>query len=117
MNNYLLILPFAWIASFAAFGAEQVGEVGLMSGTLVAQRADGSIKVMGPKSTVMEGDMLVTSEKGYAQIKMNDGTTMTVRPESNLKIETYRFKKDQPQADSAVFRLVRGGFRTLTGHG
>jgi hypothetical protein len=95
--------------------AEVAGQVGYMSGVLVAQRADGTLKVMAPKSQVLEGDVLATSKNGYAQVKMNDGTQMTLRPESNLKIEAFQFKKDKPQADNAVFRLLKGGFRTVTG--
>jgi hypothetical protein len=70
---------------------------------------------MAPKSQVMEGDVLATSKDGYAQVKMNDGTQMTLRPESNLKIEAYKFNRDAPQADNAIFRLLKGGFRTVTG--
>jgi hypothetical protein len=95
--------------------AEVAGQIGYMSGVLVAQHPDGTIKVMAPKSPVMEGDTLATSKNGYAQVRMNDGTQMTLRPESNLKIEAFQFKKDAPQADNAVFRLLKGGFRTVTG--
>ncbi|OGS90139.1 MAG: hypothetical protein A2Z95_08590 [Gallionellales bacterium GWA2_60_18] len=101
-------------ATFAQ-AAESVGRVGYMSGTLMAQRADGTIKVLNSKSAVLEGDMLVTSKGSYAQIKMNDGAVMTLRPSSNLKIETFRFRKEAPQSDNAVLRLLKGGFRTLTG--
>lgn len=95
--------------------AEVAGQIGFMSGVLVAQRPDGTVKVMAPKSQVLEGDMLATSKNGYAQVRMNDGTQMTLRPESNLKIEAFKFNKDAPQADNAVFRLLKGGFRTVTG--
>lgn len=96
--------------------AEDVtGQIGYMSGALVAQRADGTVKVMGPKAEVFEGDVLVTAKESYAQVVMNDGTKMTLRPDSNLKIEAYQFKKESPQADNAVFRLMKGGFRTVTG--
>lgn len=95
--------------------AEVAGKIGYMSGALVAQRPDGTVKVMGPKAEVSEGDLLVTAKDSYAQVVMNDGTKMTMRPNSNLKIETYKFKTDAPQADAAVFRLLKGGFRTVTG--
>jgi hypothetical protein len=91
------------------------GQIGYMSGALVAQRTDGTVKVMGPRAEVFEGDVLVTAKESYAQVVMNDGTRMTLRPDSNLKIETYQFKKESPQADNAVFRLMKGGFRTVTG--
>jgi hypothetical protein len=107
-----LVLALSAVPSLAA---EVAGQIGYMSGVLVAQRPDGTIKVMAPKSQVLEGDTLATSKNGYAQVRMNDGTQMTLRPESNLKIEAFQFKKDAPQADNAVFRLLKGGFRTVTG--
>lgn len=103
------------MAAALAQAADVAGTVGYMNGTLVAQRADGTIKVMGPKSEVLAGDMLVTAKDSYAQVKMNDGAVMTLRPNSNLKIEAYQFRKEAPQADNAVLRLLKGGFRTLTG--
>ncbi len=95
--------------------AEIAGQVGYMSGSLMAKGVDGAVKVLAPKSQVMEGDVLATSKNGYAQVVLNDGTQLTMRPESNLKIEAYRFRKEAPQADNAVFRLLKGGVRSLTG--
>lgn len=112
--NFLMAAVLMTIAA-AAQAAEVAGKVGYMSGTLVAQRADGTIKVMGPKSEVLAGDMLVTAQDSYAQVQMNDGAQMTLRPHSNLKIEEYQFDKQEPKSDNAVFRLLKGGFRTITG--
>ncbi len=94
---------------------EVAGHVGYTSGTLVAQRADGTVKVLAPKSEVLAGDMLITAKDSYAQVKMEDGAQMTLRPNSNLRIEAYHFSQDAPQSDNAIFRLLKGGFRTLTG--
>jgi hypothetical protein len=70
---------------------------------------------MGPKSEVLAGDLLITAKDSYAQVQMNDGAQMTLRPHSNLKIEAFQFRKEEPQADNAVLRLLKGGFRTVTG--
>ena len=86
-----------------------------MSGTLVVQRVDGTVNVVGPKSEVFAGDMLITAKDSYAQLEMNDGTRMTLRPNSNLRIEAYQFRTETPQSDSIVLRLLKGGFRTVTG--
>lgn len=94
---------------------EAAGRVGNMSGTLVVQRVDGTVNVVGPKSEVFAGDMLITAKDSYAQVEMNDGTKMTIRPNSNLRIEAYQFKKETPQSDNIVLRLLKGGFRTVTG--
>jgi len=112
--NFLMAAALLMMATMVQ-AAEVAGKVGYMSGTLVAQRADGTIKVMGPKSEVFAGDMLVTAKDSYAQVQMNDGAQMTLRPHSNLKIEEYQFNKQEPKSDNAVFRLLKGGFRTITG--
>lgn len=103
------------LTAMPLMAADVAGTIGYMSGTLVAKHADGKITVLAPKSQVLEGDMLSTSVNSYAQVLMNDGSKMTVRPESNLKIESFTFRKDAPQADNAIFRLLKGGFRTVTG--
>jgi hypothetical protein len=113
--SLLLAISLSIIATMAEAAEEAAGRVGYMSGALVAQRADGTVKVLAPKSEVYAGDMLITAKDSYAQVKMNDGTQMTLRPDSNLRIEAYRFRQEAPQADNAVFRLLKGGFRTLTG--
>ncbi|MEO8333070.1 MAG: FecR domain-containing protein, partial [Gallionella sp.] len=48
-------------------------------------------------------------------VKMNDGSQMTLRPNSNVRIEAFQFRQEAPQADNAIFRLIKGGFRTVTG--
>lgn len=115
-KSNLLIASMLLMIAAASQAAEVVaGKVGYMSGTLVTQRADGTIKVLGPKSEILAGDMLITAKDSYAQVQMNDGAQMTLRPNSNLKIEDYRFNREEPESDNAVFRLLKGGFRTVTG--
>lgn len=110
-----LIASLLLLAAGLAQATEAIGRIGYMSGTLVVQREDGTIKVLAPKSEVLAGDMLVTAKDSYAQVQMNDGMKMTLRPYSNLKVEAYQFKKEEPKSDNAVFRLLKGGFRTVTG--
>lgn len=112
--NILLAAIMLMIAT-SIQAAQVAGKVGYMNGTLVAQRADGTLMVLGPKSDVLAGDMLITAKDSYAQVQMNDGAQMTLRPNSNLKIEAYQFNKEEPKADNAILRLLKGGFRTVTG--
>ena len=112
--RFLIAVLLLMVATLVQ-AAEVAGKVGYMSGTLVAQRTDGTIRVLVPKSEVFAGDTLVTAKDSYAQVRMNDGALMTLRPHSNLKIESYRFSKEEPQSDNAVLRFLKGGFRTLSG--
>jgi len=117
MRNIILLFS-VWLAIFStAAQATQdlAGTISNMSGVLVAQRTDGTIKVLSRNSEVFAGDMLITSKNSYAQVKMKDGSQMTLRPNSNLRIEAFKFNKDAPQADNMVLRLLKGGFRAFTG--
>lgn len=111
----VLLTVMSTMAQAAVPAGEAAGRVGNMSGTLVVQRVDGTVKVVGPKSEIFAGDMLITAKDSYAQVEMNDGTKMTLRPNSNLRIESYQFSKEAPQADNVLIRLLKGGFRTVTG--
>lgn len=111
----LFSVILAFVSTMAHAVGEAAGRVGNMSGTLVVQRVDGTVKVVAPKTEVFAGDMLITAKDSYAQVEMNDGTKMTIRPNSNLRIEAYQFRKEAPKEDNIFLRLLRGGFRTVTG--
>lgn len=114
-TSFIFSVLLAIIPASAQAAQEMAGTISNLSGVLVVQRVDGTIKVLAPKSEIFAGDLLITSKNSYAQVKMNDGSQMTLRPNSNLRIEAFKFNKDVPQADSMVLRLLKGGFRTLTG--
>jgi len=118
MKKFLITLAALACISTLAQAAEpdksSAGRVNAMSGTLLVQR-DGTTKVLGPKSEIKPGDVLNTQKDSFAQVKMSDGSQVTLRPHSTLKIEQYRFNKDAPKDDSAVFNLIKGGLRSVTG--
>ena len=91
------------------------GTVTHLSGTLAAIRPDGSARILSRQSEVNAGDLLSTQRDTYAQINFTDGSVITLRPNTQLRIEEYRFAPERPQEDSSFFRLLRGGLRTLTG--
>ncbi|HXV11505.1 MAG TPA: FecR domain-containing protein [Burkholderiales bacterium] len=99
-------------ASAMAAGA---GVVTHLSGTLSVQRPDGAVRILSQKSEVHPGDVLTTQRDSYAQINFTDGSSMTIRPNTQLKIEQYQFVQDQPQEDNYFVQLIKGGLRTVTG--
>jgi len=101
------------LASLAAHAA--AGVVAHISGTLSVQRPDGAILILGEKSEVQQGDLLTTQKDSYAQINFTDGSSATMRPYTQLRIEAYSFVQDKPQSDSSFMRLLKGGLRTVTG--
>ena len=119
MNHLNLALGRAGFLLLALFStaalAAGAGTVTHLSGTLSVQRADGSVRILSQKSEVNPGDVLTTQRDSYAQINFTDGSSMTMRPNTQLKVEQYNFVQDRPQEDNSFMRLVKGGLRTVTG--
>jgi len=95
--------------------AGPVGTVVNLSGALLAKKADGTAKVLSVKSSVEQGDMLVSEKDTYARIRFIDNSEITLRPNSQLKIDNFSFEEDKPEQDNAAFNLVKGGLRAVTG--
>ena len=95
-------------------GAQAVGEVEFARGVGFAQAPGQVPRTLGKGLSLREGDRLTTSEGASAIIKLDDGTRMTVRPNSEMVVQQYRFKENAAD-NSMLLQLVRGGFRAVTG--
>ena len=86
-----------------------------MSGTVSILKADGKsvTGVQGAKAGL--GDTVITGVGGFVRMEMTDGSEMVLRPDSQLKIEAYKFAAAQPTEDSFIFSMLKGGMRTVTG--
>lgn len=95
--------------------ASQAATVTHLSGPLADHKADGTIKAISVGSKIDEGDTVVTEKRTYARLKFNDGGEVTLKPNSQFKVEKYSYDQGKPKDDSASFRLIKGGLRTITG--
>lgn len=95
--------------------AAPVGNVVNVSGPLFSVKTDGTRQVLGVGSGVEQGDTLVTEGKTYARVKFTDQGEITLRPGTQLKVESYAFAQAEPAKDNVVFGLLKGTLRSLTG--
>jgi hypothetical protein len=58
---------------------------------------------------------VTTGAGGFVRIEMTDGGEMVLRPDSQLQIESYQYVAEKPTEDNFVFRMFKGGLRTVTG--
>ena len=58
---------------------------------------------------------VATAAQSHAQLRFSDEALLALKPESEFRIEQFAFADRTDGNERAVFRLVRGGFRTLTG--
>ncbi len=95
--------------------AEPAGEITHLSGPVFAVKADGTQRALSVTSQVESGDTLVTADKTYARVKFTDEGEVTLRPGSQMKIEAYSFDRNAAEKDGALFGLVKGAMRAITG--
>lgn len=108
------IVGICLMLAAAVAGAQPAGEVEFSRGVGFAQAPGQTPRTLGKGLALKEGDRLTTADGASAIIRLEDGTRMTVRPNSELVLQQYRFRQSAPD-NSMLMQLVRGGFRAVTG--
>jgi len=109
----LLALGLLALAANTAY-AQVAGRVVLAVGDVVAVRGADRVR-LASGSQVSVGDAIVTGAQSHAQVRFSDAALVALKPDSEFRIETFEFAASASGNERAVFRLVRGGFRTVTG--
>lgn len=114
----LILLPVSAQAGVAGRVLYSYGEVSVLRG--------GAVIGLAPGAPVEEGDVLRTGVFSILQARMLDGALIALKSNSEFKIETYQSAPSPLLVGSSaapagsntgrvLLRLVRGGFRTITG--
>jgi hypothetical protein len=108
------VLLLGCLATCAAAFAQAAGKVVFAIGDVAAIR--GSARVaLAAGASLNVGDTIVTGAQSHAQLRFSDDALVALKPDSEFRIERYTFNGRQDGTDAVVFRLVKGGLRTLTG--
>ncbi len=107
-----LIISFLFAAQGELLAATEVGEVVYSRGVLTGQLENDAPQILGKGFPLHNGETLNTGATGFAVIKIEDGSRMTLRPNTTFKIENVNTSKG---SESAFMSLIRGGFRAITG--
>ena len=91
------------------------GKVLTARGTVKAIASDSSERKLKRRSEFYETDLLVTDAKSRAQIRFTDDTVMALKPNTEFEVANYTFDPSKPQEGKHVGRLIKGGFRALSG--
>lgn len=89
------------------------GEVEFARGAATAQRGNAPARIIGQGQRFYQGEVLSTSNKSFAVIRLDDGSRLTLRPNTQFVVEDINAK--QNSSANAVLRLFKGGVRAVTG--
>lgn len=111
-----------WFASCLFFvigcpvnAQEIAASVVLSIGKNYAQLPEHEARLLKRKSEVFSNDQISTGPKGQLQLRFTDGSRLSLRQETLFHIENYQFDGNEPEGGSSVYRLIKGGLRTITG--
>lgn len=113
---FLLLLLCLLAPAARATGAGVLLEA---SGSVTAISPDGKTRILQKGSTLQPGDTAITGKDGRAEIRFTDNSLVSLRPESQFRIDEYHYVATRPGKsdgnDKGFFSLVKGGFRTVSG--
>ena len=103
MKKAALILFTLAITISSAFALQ--GEVVYVEGTVDLKTASGDMDWADIGSPVETGDSVITGYDGYAELEMEDGSTIKVNEDSIFKLDEIQREERKPQNN---FQLVLG---------
>jgi hypothetical protein len=110
----VFLIACLMLVSEAAY-AGIAGHAQFVNGSVQVTNAAGQTHNLQKGDPVHESDTLTTSKGASAQIKMRDGGFVVIRPDSQLKFDSFIFSGEEDGTEQNFFSLIRGGVRAITG--
>jgi FecR-like protein len=118
-RRHLLILAGACLAATTgaalAQGATAAGRFLSVTGDVRVQAPDGKRRTAERGGEFREGDTVVTGPNALAQLRTADGGLLSVRADTEMKLDKFAYAGEKDSNASFLVSLVKGGFRTITG--
>lgn len=141
----LMLSALLLISATGEVLAAKAGTVTLLTGRGTASTLDGAIRALRKGDTVNSGEVINSGANSYVNLKFKDGSFILLRPNSRFQVEEFEYDGEDlsntkgavPPKDSAAstpesgretsrrsqasttgrafFRLLKGGFRAVTG--
>jgi hypothetical protein len=110
MRKLLLVL---FLATYSGMLQAAAGHFLFVTGNVKVVSKTGQAHAAARGGEVDVGDTISTGSASTAQLKMVDGGFLAVRPQSELRVDSYSFHGNK--SDNSTVSLVKGGFRAITG--
>ncbi len=101
-------------ACFPGLAGAQVARVDFATGSVSATAPDGRSRTLTKGSEIAVGETIAT-QQGRAQLRFADGALMSLQPQTEFKVEEFKYSGKADPGDNIVMNLLKGGMRTITG--
>lgn len=103
------------VPALAQPGGTAVGQVSLLIGAADVVHADGGREALRRGSAILVGDRVETSANGHVHVRFIDNAAVSVRPESVLEVQAYRYDAKNPSVNEVRFNVEQGTARSISG--
>jgi len=111
-----LIVGFAAFAvSGPSFAQNPQGYVQEVSGNVTGQVGSGSALKVDKGQTLINNTTITTGPGSYVVLKFEDGTAVLLKENTSFQVQNYTYSAKAPENANAIFNLLRGGLRMITG--
>lgn len=136
-----LTLGFGVVTTAASAAAPAAATVALITGKGTATGADGTVRALAKGDAVYSGEIVSSGSNSYLNLRFADGGYILLRPRSRFQIEEFHYGPAAPAekkpaetaapakpvvtaqaapaaegvTERAFFRLLKGGFRAVSG--
>ncbi len=94
--------------------AAGVARVDFATGNVAAIAPNGQSRELRRGSEIEVGET-VSTQRGRAQLRFADGALMSLQPQTEFKVEEFKYSGKADASDNIVMNLLKGGMRTITG--
>ncbi len=109
-----LVLAITALSSAPAVAADSPGRVLISVGQVFAIRSGHPVP-LASGAMVEVGDRISTGQESTAQIRFKDASIVSLKPLTEFVVNEYSFNGGEDGSERALFSLLRGGLRTVTG--
>ncbi len=118
MRRYLSVtaclLVLLGLAGSAMAEAQPAGKIIMSIGTVTLLH-EGKESPAPRNTVVAAGDTVRTAATSNAQLRLDDGAIIALRPDTEFKVNAFNFKGKADGSESASISLLKGGVRAVTG--
>lgn len=111
----LIVGIAALTASGPSFAQRAQGYVQEVQGNVFGQVGAGQPLRVEKGQTIPNNATVTTGAQSYAVLKFEDGTAVLLKENTAFQVQNYSFNAKAPETSNAIFNLVRGGMRMVTG--
>jgi hypothetical protein len=113
-DRAFLLLALALLLTGRA-AAEEAGVVHVIIGSATLIDAKGrEVKVLRGTS-ISEGDRIITADQSLLQLKLRDGSYLSVRMNTDVTLAQFRYHDKGSEDSGLLLQLAKGALRSITG--